>query len=121
MLRRYQFEFCEVKSMAATTEDTTLIARALAYAIELYRELTDENGAPTLGVQNQMVDFILSDPELREAIAQWGGAAELDEAETRVPQRLPYDAAYRRVQDFAHSLINQPVFMRPGQEPPDRR
>ena len=106
--------------MTATTEDTTLIARALAYAIELYRELTDENGAPTLGVQNQMVDFILSDAELRETVAQWGEAAELDEAGTRAPRRLPYDAAYRRVRNFAHSLIDQPVFMRPGQEPADR-
>ena len=50
--------------MATTTEDTTLIGRALAYVIELYRELTDENGAPTLGTQNQIVDFILADPEL---------------------------------------------------------
>ena len=49
--------------MATTTEDTTLIGRALAYVIELYRELTVENGAPTLGTQNQIVDFILADPE----------------------------------------------------------
>jgi len=31
------------------TEDTKLGAQALAYVIELYRELTVENGAPTLG------------------------------------------------------------------------
>ena len=106
--------------MAAITEDSTLIGQALAYAIELYRELTDENGAPTLGIQNQIVDFILADPELREAVVQWSEAVEIDEATTRAPQRLPCNAAYRRVRDFAQSLIDQPVFMRPGQEPPDR-
>ena len=51
--------------MSAITEDTLLIRQALAYAIELYRELTEENGAPSLGTQNQVVDFILADPELR--------------------------------------------------------
>jgi hypothetical protein len=107
--------------MAATTEDTELIRRALAYAIELYRELTDENGAPTLGTQNQIVGFILADPELRAAATQWGRTVETDEATTRPPQRLPYDAAYRRIRDFAQRLMDQPVFMRSGQEPPDRR
>ena len=107
--------------MAATTEDTELIRRALAYAIEVYRELTDENGAPTLGVQNQLVDFILADLELREAAMHWGITVETDEATTRPPRRLPYDAAYRRIRDFARALVGQPVFMRPRQEPPDRR
>jgi hypothetical protein len=107
--------------MAATTEDTELVRRALAYAIELYRELTDENGAPTLGIQNQIVDFILADPELRRAVAEWGGAVESDEATTHPPKRLPYDGAYRRIRDFAQSVMDQPVFMRPGQKPPDRR
>ena len=32
--------------MSALTEDTVLIRRAIAYVIELYRELTAENGAP---------------------------------------------------------------------------
>ena len=36
--------------MTQVTEDTALIRHALAYAIELYRELTDENGAPSLGM-----------------------------------------------------------------------
>ena len=45
-------------------EDAKLGAQALAYVIELYRELTVENGAPTLGTQNQVVDFIRADPEL---------------------------------------------------------
>lgn len=107
--------------MAATTEDIRLIGRALAYVIELYRELTDENGAPSLGTQNQIVDFILADPELRDAVARWGCTVETDEATTQPPRRLPYDAAYRRIRDFAQSLMDQPVFMRPGQEPRDRR
>ena len=34
-------------------------------------ELTEENGAPTLGTQNQAVDFILADPELCRAVADW--------------------------------------------------
>jgi hypothetical protein len=90
--------------MATTTVDTTLIGRALAYVIELYRDLTDENGARTLGTQNQIVDFILDDPELREAVAQWGEAVETNEARTRAPKRLPDNAAYRRIRDFAESL-----------------
>jgi len=53
----------------AITGDTTLIRQALAYVIELYHELTEENGAPTLGIQNQVVDFILADPELRRAVS----------------------------------------------------
>jgi hypothetical protein len=63
--------------MATTTEDTTLIGRALAYAIELYRELTVENGAPSPGIQNQIVDFILADadcgrsrPRIRDDVAR---------------------------------------------------
>ena len=42
------------------TEDTVLIRRAIAYVNELYRELTAENGAPSLGTQNQVVEFIRS-------------------------------------------------------------
>ena len=48
--------------MSALTEDTVLIRRAVAYVIELYRDLTAENGAPSLGTQNQVVEFILADP-----------------------------------------------------------
>src|SRR5215471_10579354 len=105
----------------ATTEDVELIRRALAYAIQLYREMTSENGAPTLGTQNQIVEFILADRELREAVARWGRTVKTDEATTRPLQRLPYDDAYRRIRDFAQSRMDQPVFMRPGQEPVDRR
>jgi hypothetical protein len=107
--------------MVTATENVELIRHALAYAIELYRELTGENGAPTLGTQNQIVDFILADPKLREAVATWGRTVETDEATTRPPRRLPYDDAYRRIRDFAQARMDQPVFMRPGQLPGDRR
>ena len=107
--------------MAAITENPKLMRQAIAYAIELYRELTEENGAPSLGTQNQVVDFILSDPELREAAAGWGRAADNGEASTKPPRRLPCDAAYARIRAYLLSVMGQPVFMRPGQDPDDRR
>jgi hypothetical protein len=107
--------------MPEITEDAVLIRQALAYAIELYRELSEENGAPTHGTQNQVVDFILADPELRTAAAQWARLIDSDDATTTPPRRLPCDAVYRRVRDYLRSIMDQPVFTRPGQEPPDRR
>jgi hypothetical protein len=107
--------------MPAITEDTLLIRRALAYAIELYRELSEENGAPSLGTQNQVVDFILADPDLRAAVAHWGRLVESDEATTAPPRRLPCDAAYRRIRAYLESIMDQLIFTRPGQELPDRR
>ena len=107
--------------MAAITEDTVLIRQAIAYATELYRELTEENGAPSLGTQNQAVDFSLGDPELREAVARWAQTVETAEATTKPPRRLPFDAAYFRVRTYLQSAMEQPVFTRPGQEPGDRR
>jgi hypothetical protein len=103
------------------TEDTLLIRQAMAYVIELYRELTDENGAPTPGTQNQVVDFILADPELREAVSDWARSVEIDEATTSPPARLPCDNTYRRIRAYLQSVMDQPVFTRSGQEPADRR
>jgi hypothetical protein len=97
-------------AMARFTEDTQLIRHALEYAIELYRELTDENGAPTLGTQNQTVNFILADPELSAAVADWGQTAKLDEATIEPPQRLAYDATYRRVSGFLLSVMKHQEF-----------
>ena len=57
--------------MALPIEDTWLRQAALAYVIALYDELTGENGAPTLGTQNQAVDFILLDPDRCRAVAEW--------------------------------------------------
>ena len=101
--------------MPAITEDTVLIRQALAYVIELYRELTEENGAPTLGTQNQVVDFILADPELRAAVARLGSHRR--DATRRRPRRrggLPCDAAYRRIRAYLEAIMEQPVFTRPG-------
>ena len=107
--------------MPAITEDTAAIRDAVAYVIELYRELTEENGAPALGTQNQSVDFILADPELRDAVTRWARLAEIEEATTEPPRRLPGDDAYRRIRAYMESTMEQPVFSRPGQEPGDRR
>ena len=81
-------------------EDTKLGAQALAYVIELYHELTVENAAPTLGTQNQAVDFIRDDPQLRRAVAAWAKNSEIDEATTMPRQRLPFDALYNQVRAF---------------------
>ena len=68
--------------MALRVEDTKLLEQALVYVIRLYHELTEENGAPTLGTQNQAVDFMLADPELCRAVSDWARTAEIDEATT---------------------------------------
>jgi hypothetical protein len=68
-----------------------------------------------------VVDFILADPELRAAVADWGRLVDSGEATTAPPRRLPCDAAYRRVRAYLESIMDQPVFTRPRQEPPDRR
>ena len=96
--------------MALAVEDVGLRLQALAYVIKLYDELTAENGAPTLGTQNQAVDFILADPELRRAVADWATTAEIDEATTAPPQHLPCDALYERVRAFLARIMEPPVF-----------
>ena len=101
--------------MALPVEDTRLRRQALAYVIELYDELTEENGAPTLGTQNQAVDFILADPELCRAVADWARTTEIDEATTAPPQRLPQDELYWRVRAYMEEIMEQPVFASPGQ------
>jgi hypothetical protein len=93
------------------TEDTKLGAQALAYVIELYRELTAENGAPTLGNQNQAVDFIRADPDLRRAVAAWAETVEIDEATTAPRRRLPFDALYDRVRAFLERTMAPSVFL----------
>ena len=105
----------------AITENTVLIRQALAYVIEIYHELTGENGAPTLGTQNQVVDFILADPELSRAVLDWAQDVQIDEATTDPPSHLPRDGAYRRISAYLQSVMDQPVFTRPGQRPGDRR
>lgn len=102
------------------TEDPRLLACADAYVIELYRELSEENGAPGSGTQNQAVDFILADPELRAAVARWCETARIDEASLAPRRRLPFDETYRRVSAYLRSVMETPVFERPGQSPLSR-
>ena len=97
--------------MALPVEDTKLREQALAYVIRLYDELTEENGAPTLGTQNQAVDFILADPELCRAVKAWAQTANIDEATTAPPRRLPHDALYGRVSAFMKRTMEPPVFV----------
>jgi hypothetical protein len=107
--------------MPAITEDTAAIRAAIAYAIELCREITEENGAPTLGIQNQTIDFILANPALRDAVARWAQLAGTEEATAEPPRRLPCDDAYRRIRACLESAVEPPVFSRPGQKSADRR
>jgi hypothetical protein len=101
--------------MALPIEDTRLRLQALAYVIKLYRELTAENVAPTLGTQNQAVEFILADPELRRAVAEWALTTNTDEASTAPPRRLPQDELYRRVCAYLEKIIVRPGFTSPRQ------
>ena len=101
--------------MALPVENPNLRRQALAYVIELYDELTEENGAPTLGTQNQAVDFILADRELRRALAEWAATAEIDEASVAPPRRLPQDELYWRVRAHMEEIMGRPVFASPGQ------
>src|SRR5437867_3135915 len=101
--------------MALPIEDTRLRQAALAYVIALYEELTGENGAPTLGTQNQAVDFILSDSDLRRGVARWAAEAGIgDGAMAPPPWRLPLDGLYDRVRAYLEEIIGQPAFATSG-------
>ena len=100
--------------MALPVEDTRLRRQALAYVIELYDELTEENGAPTLGTQNQAVDFILADPELRRAVAVWASTEDINEATTAPRRHLPTTALYERARAFMERIMEPPVFLSGG-------
>ena len=93
----------------SVTEDTKLGLQALAYVVELYRELTAENVAPTLGSQNQAVEFIRGDPELRRAVVAWAETVE-DEAVMAPRRFLPFDALYDRLRAFLEQTMTSPVF-----------
>src|SRR5207237_10195273 len=107
--------------MALPVEDPKLRREALVYVIRLYDELTEENGAPTLGTQNQAVDFILADPELRRAVVAWAETAEIDEATTAPPRRLPRAALYDRVRAYLAAIMERPIFAEPDQVRPCAR
>ena len=93
----------------SVTKDTKLGLQALAYVNQLYRELTAENVAPTLGSQNQAVEFIRADPELRRAVVAWAETVE-DEAVMAPRRFLPFDALYDRLHAFLEQTMTSPVF-----------
>jgi len=95
--------------MALPIEDTWLRQAALAYVIALYDELTGENGAPALGTQNQAVDFILFDSDLRRGVARWAAEAQIGEVTTAPPRHLLQDGLYDRVRACLAPLIERPV------------
>ena len=105
----------------AITKNSALIRQAMAYVIELHRELTQENGAPTPGTQNQVVDFILADPDLRQEVSNWARTVDINEATTNPPRRLPHSSAFRRIRAHLQSIMDQPVFTPTEQAPGDRR
>jgi hypothetical protein len=89
--------------------DTTLALHALTYVIRLHVDLTSEHGAPTLGTQNQAVDFILADPELSRAVATWAAMTKnIGEASTKPSQWLPHDELYRRVREYLEKISSRP-------------
>lgn len=92
-------------AMTVPTEDFWLRQAALVYVIALYGDLTAENVAPTLGTQNQAVDFILADPELRRAVGDWARRGDVLEAHVAPPRRPPQDALYRRVRGFIEQQL----------------
>jgi hypothetical protein len=79
------------------TEDSDAIIDALAYVEQLHQELTTENGAPPLGVQNQVVEAILADPALVAYVRDWAARNRVLEASTAPAQRLPIDDVYRHL------------------------
>src|SRR5438552_16282202 len=104
--------------MALLVENTRLSLQALAYVIELYNDLTQENGAPTLGTQNQAVEFILADPELCRAVAAWADTTEIDEATPAPPQRPPPDALYDRARAYPAEIMERPASTSAPPSPP---
>ncbi len=100
----------------AALRDEELRQAALAYVIEIYDELTAQNAAPTLGTQNQVVDFILADAELREAVAAWAGTRNFDEKVPAPPTRVPQDRLYQRVRAFMLQIMEPAVMIAPGQD-----
>ncbi|MBV9828992.1 MAG: hypothetical protein JO001_25510 [Alphaproteobacteria bacterium] len=99
--------------MALTPEDPQLREAVLEYVNVLYRELSQENGAATLGTQNQTADFILTDPDLCRAVTNWASAVPQHPDTPVPPQTLPQDALYHRVVAHLRAGMETPVFERP--------
>jgi len=103
---------------AIPREDIGLRQAAYAYVIALYRELTEENGAPMPGTENQVMDFILADPERRRRVAEWATTAAVEEATTAPPQLLPQDTFYVEIRTLIERIMAPPVFETPGTPTP---
>src|SRR3954453_7633352 len=99
---------------ATPEEDIGLRQAAYAYVIALYRELSEENGAPMPGTQNQVVDFVLADPERRRRGGAGAPPSSVEEATTAPPQRLPQDTFYVEVRTLMKQIMAPPAFERPG-------
>src|SRR5215472_9792178 len=95
--------------MAQLTDATRLMLAALYYVTALHNEVTQEHGMPPLGTQNQAVDLILGDPELRRALAEWAEGAHID-AMTPSLRRPPHDALYHRVRRYLEEIPRARVF-----------
>jgi hypothetical protein len=95
------------------SEDPSLIVDATAYVDELYREITAENVAADLGVQNQAVNAILADAALSDSVRAWAAGNRNLEATMAPPQRLPINDAYRRIR----AIIEVAVAAAPGPPP----
>src|SRR5947209_1168964 len=80
-------------------DDPKSITDVLAYVTEIYREMAQENAAPTLGTQNQMVEFVLADGELLRAAQDWARRANPGEAGLEPLERPARDAAFCRVRE----------------------
>ena len=92
----------------------------MAYVVELYREMTEENGAPTLGTQHQVVEFVLH-PEPCFAVSWSVRTAEIEEATTHPSARLPDDGAHQRIRSYLQSVMEPSLFSRVNKAPADRR
>lgn len=103
---------------AGRTEDTATIIAALAYVTALYRELSDENGAPPLGTQNQVVDFVLSDAMLTDYVQRWASRQHEDDPVPAPPQRLPRDGVYDLIAARMRDAMEAPIFLRQEHNPP---
>ena len=82
------------------SEDPALILDAMAYAVEVHRELAAENTAPPPGVEGRVVQAILADPVLARTVRDWATRNRVLEASLKPLQRPAMDDAYCRVRDL---------------------
>lgn len=87
------------------SEDVDFVVDATAYVDEVYREVTTENVAASLGVQNQAVAAIIADPALTASVRAWAARHRNLEATMAPPERLPIDDAYRRIRALVEAAI----------------